>query len=133
MPTLSPTPQAFKPTGRYTTDRREALHKAHPEGFLTSDELALLDDFMCKQNEAFAWNDDERGRFKKEFFPPIDFPVLPHTPWIQRNIPIPPGIYPEVCAAIKRKIAAGVYEPSNASYSLEPLNAVTIQHSGVVP
>ncbi|KZT20700.1 hypothetical protein NEOLEDRAFT_1075154, partial [Neolentinus lepideus HHB14362 ss-1] len=114
---------------------------------------------MCKQNEAFAWNDDERGRFKKEFFPPIDFPVLPHTPWIQRNIPIPPGIYPEVCAVIKRKIAAGVYEPSNASYrsrwfcrhvgcisvvkkdgkslrlvhSLEPPNAVTIQHSGVVP
>ncbi|KZT18146.1 hypothetical protein NEOLEDRAFT_1196163, partial [Neolentinus lepideus HHB14362 ss-1] len=78
MPTLSPTPQAFKPTGRYTADRREALHKAHPEGFLTSDKLALLDDFMCKQNEAFAWNDDERGRFKKEFFLPIDFPVLPH-------------------------------------------------------
>ena len=53
---------------------------------------------------------------------------------------------------MKRKIEAGVYEPSNASYrsrwfcvvkkdgkslrivhSLEPLNAVTIQHSGVPP
>ncbi|KZT20051.1 hypothetical protein NEOLEDRAFT_1076493 [Neolentinus lepideus HHB14362 ss-1] len=92
----------------------------------------LLDDFMCKQNEAFAWNDNECGCFKKEFFPPIDFPVLLHTPWIQRNILILPGIYPKVCAVIKCKIAAGVYEPSNASYSLEPLNAVTIQHSGVI-
>ncbi|ETW82378.1 hypothetical protein HETIRDRAFT_314923, partial [Heterobasidion irregulare TC 32-1] len=70
-------------------------------------------------------------------------------------MPIPPGIYDEVCRLIKTKIAAGVYEPSNSSYrsrwftvvkktnstatgtklhivhSLEPLNAVTIQHSGV--
>jgi hypothetical protein len=53
---------------------------------------------------------------------------------------------------IKKKIEAGVYEPSNSSYrsrwfcvmkkdgkslhsvhSLEPLNKVTIQHSGIVP
>jgi hypothetical protein len=69
-----------------------------------------------------------------------------------RNIPIPPGIYNQVCELIKRKIDAGVFEPSNSSYhsrwfcvvkkdgtllrivqSLEPLNAVTIAHSGVIP
>jgi hypothetical protein len=58
----------------------------------------------------------------------------------------------EFCKIIKKKIVAGVYEPSNASYrskffgvvkkdgksirlvhALEPLNAVTIAHSGVPP
>lgn len=74
-----------------------------------------------------------------------------YTPWVLRNILIPPGKYQEICSIIKSKIEAGVYEPSNSSYrsrwfcvekkngklrlvhSLEPLNAVTIQHSGVPP
>ena len=73
-------------------------------------------------------------------------------PWMEKNIPIPPGIYNEVCRVIKTKIDAGVYEPSNSSYrsrwfcvikkdgkslrlvhSLEPLNQVTIAHSGIPP
>ncbi|KIL54046.1 hypothetical protein M378DRAFT_93223, partial [Amanita muscaria Koide BX008] len=67
------------------------------------------------------------------------------------TLQIPPGIYNQVCEMIRTKIAAGVYEPSNSSYrsrwfcvvkkdgklrivhALEPLNAVTIQHSGVTP
>src|ERR1700730_12705795 len=108
--------------------------------------------FMAEQNEGFAWSDAERGHFRTDFFPAVEFPVIPHTPWIQRNIPIPPGIYEEVCALVRKKIEAGVYEPSNSSYrsrwfvvakkdgkslrivhSLEPLNAVTIRHSGVTP
>ena len=69
-----------------------------------------------------------------------------------KNIPIPPGLYPEICRIIKVKLEAGVYEPSNSSYrsrwfcvvkkdgkslrivhSLEPLYEVTIAHSGVPP
>ena len=78
-------------------------------------------------------------------------PVIEHKPWVLRNMPIPPGIYGEVCKIIQTKIDAGVYERSNSSYrsrwftvlkkggklrivhSLEPLNTVTIQHSGVPP
>ncbi len=74
------------------------------------------------------------------------------TPWVQKNIPIPLGIFEEVCKIICTKIQAGVYKPSNSSYhshwfcivkkdgkslrlvhSLEPLNAVTIKHWGVPP
>ena len=107
---------------------------------------------MCKQEKGFAWTDLERGRFRSDFFPLIEFPVVPHTPWVLRNILIPPGIYDEVCHVIKKKLKAGVYERSNSSYrsqwftvlkkggkalrlvhSLEPLNKVTIRHSGVVP
>ena len=111
-----------------------------------------MHDFMCKQEKGFAWNDSERGRFRTDFFPPIEFPLVPHTPWLIRNIPIPPGLYQEVCGIIRKKISSGVYEPSNSSYrskwfcvlkkdgkslrivhSLEPLNAVTIKHAGVTP
>jgi hypothetical protein len=100
----------------------------------------------------FAWDDLERGRFREDFFPPVVMPVVEHKPWVLRNMPIPPGIYADVCKIIQTKIDAGVYERSNFSYrsrwftvlkkggtalrivhSLEPLNAVTIQHSGVPP
>ena len=108
--------------------------------------------FMCLQEAGFAWTDQERGHFREDFFPPIEIPTIPHKPWTQRNIPILPGIYEEVCKLIKRKLEAGVYEPSNSSYrsrwfcivkkdrksfrivhSLEPLNKVTIKHAGVTP
>ncbi len=149
MPSLDPNPPVFVPTGRYTLERRDALRAAHK--WLQPAELDLLDDLMCKQNRAFTWDDSERGSFRRDMFPPVRFPVVPHVPWVEKNFPIPPGIYDQATALIQKKIDAGVYEPSNASYrsrwfcvlkkdgnirivhSLEPLNAVTIQQSGVPP
>jgi hypothetical protein len=152
IPKLNPRPPPFSPTPRYDSDRKAIIDKNHPGDFLWPEERNLMHDFIRNQAEGFAWNDKERGTFREDFFPPIDFPVVPHTPWVQRNIPIPPGVYEEVCEIIKKKIEAGAYEPSNSSYrsrwflvykkdgkslrpvhSLEPLNKVTIQHSGVVP
>lgn len=108
--------------------------------------------FMMLQSEGFAWNNSEWGRFHEDFFAPVDIPVVPHKPWVLKNIPIPPSLYKEVCRIIKSKLDAGVYEQSNSSYrprwfcvikkdgknsrlvhSLEPLNEVTIVHSGVPP
>ena len=68
------------------------------------------------QDKAFAWCPEEIGTLNEEFFPPVKIPVLPHEPWVEKNIPIPPGIFEEVCKIIKDKIDSGVYEPSNASY-----------------
>ena len=150
MPTIQPRPPDFTPTGRYTEERRKQFEGLHAD-FLEPEELRLMHHFMMEQNEGFAWDDSERGRFKSEYFPSVEIPTIAHEPWVQKNIPIPPGIYKEVCEIIKTKISAGVYEPSNSSYrsrwfcvakkdgrlrivhSLEPLNAVTIQHSGVTP
>jgi hypothetical protein len=114
--------------------------------------LKLIDYIMGAQHEAFAWDNSQRGRFKKEFFPDVKFPVVPHIPWVERNIPIPPGLYNDVCKLIKTKIDAGTYEELNSSYkskwfcmfkkdgksfqivhSLEPLNKVTMAHSGLLP
>ena len=56
---------------------------------------------MMIHQDAFAWDDLERGHFREDFFPPVEIPTVPHTPWVLRNIPIPPGIYDEVCALLK--------------------------------
>jgi len=152
MPTLSPNPPDFEPAGRYTEERKAQFDRVHKGDFLLTEERKLMHHFMMLQSHGFAWDDTERGRFREDFFPPIDIPVVPHKPWVLKNIPIPPGLYPEICRIIKVKLDAGVYEPSNSSYrsrwfcvikkdgkslrlvhSLEPLNEVTIAHSGVPP
>lgn len=152
MPVLNPNPPEFVPTGRYTQERKEVIDKVHKGDFLWPEERKLVHHLMMEQDLAFAWEDSERGRFRVDFFPPVVMPTVEHKPWVYRNIPIPSGIYDEVCQLVKKKIEIGVYEPSNASYrsrwftvakkdgkslrivhSLEPLNAVTIAHSGVPP
>ena len=152
LPILSPHPPPFTPYGRYTTERREVIDKCHPPGFLLPEERKLMHHFMTLHQDGFAWNDSERGHFREDFFPPVEIPTIAHEPWVLRNIPIPPGLYKEVCQLIQNKIDAGVFEPSNSSYrsrwftvtkkdgkslcivqSLEPLNAITIAHSGVPP
>ena len=152
LPTLSPHPPPFTLNGCYTEERRAKMDDLHSTDFLWPAECELLHHFVSLQNEGFAWDDSKRGHFREDFFPPIEIPVVAHTPWVERNIPIPPGIYDEVCRIIRVKMDAGVYEQSNSSYrsrwfcivkkdttslrlvhSLEPLNAVTIQHSGVTP
>ena len=101
-------------------------------------------------NGGFTWSDQERGLFRKDFFPLVEILTILHKPWAQRNIPILPRIYDEVCRLIKVKINASVYKPLNSSYqlhwfcvikkdgkplwivhSLEPLNQVTIKHARV--
>ena len=152
MPILNTRPPDFTPTGRYTQERKDALDKVHEGSFLLPEERKLVHHLVMEQNRAFAWDDTERGRFREDFFPPVVIPTIEHKPWVYRNIPIPPGIFEEICGMVQQKIKAGVYEPSNASYrsrwftvakkdgkslrivhSLEPLNAVTIAHSGLPP
>jgi hypothetical protein len=151
LPALNPNPPEFQPEGRYTTERKEDVEERHGD-FLWPEEMKCLHDIIRNHEQAFAWNDDERGSFRKDFFPPIEFPLVEHEAWVERSIPIPRGQLEEFCKIIKKRLDAGVYEPSNASYrskffgvlkkdgksirlvhALEPLNAVTIAHSGVPP
>jgi hypothetical protein len=152
MPELVTNPPEFEPTGRYTQERKDQFDKVHKGDFLLPEERKLMHHLMMKQSYGFAWDDTERGKFREDFFPPVEIPVVPHKPWVLKNIPIPPGLYPEICRLVKVKTEAKVYEHSNSSYrspwfcvikkdmknlrivhNLEPLNKVTIAHSGVPP
>ena len=95
LPTLPTNPPKFKPTGHYTKEQKDIFDKAHPS-FFWPPERHLLHSFMMIHNDAFAWNNSECGHFREDFFPPVDIPVIPHKPWIQCNIPIPPGLYKEL-------------------------------------
>jgi len=125
---------------------------AHPTGFLLPAEHNLMHYFMMLHQDSFAWNHTERSHFCEDFFPLVEIPVVPHKPWIIKNHPIPPGIYHELCKLLQKKIDASVLEGSCASYCggwfavvkkdgkslrivqlLEPLNAIIIAHSGVIP
>ncbi|KAG5718736.1 hypothetical protein E4T56_gene2710 [Termitomyces sp. T112] len=134
MPKLDPNPPDFKPTGRYTAECKEIIDQVHGDGFLWPEEMKAVHHLMMLQNEAFAWDDSQRGRLKEEFFPPVVMPVIPHTPWVLKNIPIAPGLRDKICQMIKQKIEAGVYEPSNSSYQSQWFTALKKDaHSGLPP
>lgn len=151
MPMLPTHPPEFTPGVRYTKVRMEEQN-VNPDGFLWPEEEKLVHHIIRTHELAFAWDESEKGHFRSDYFEPLRLPVLPHTPWAEKNIPIPPGIRDKVIAAVKEKIASGVYEPSNSSYrsrwfcvpkkdgvslrivhDLQPLNAVTIKDSGCPP
>ena len=152
LPTLSLHPPPFIPCGCYTKEQRAKMDNLHSSDFLWPTKCNLLHHFISIQNEGFAWDNSKHGHFHEDFFPPVKSPIVAHTPWVERNIPILPSIYDKVCRIICVKMDAGVYEWSNLSYhshwfcivnkdttslhlihSLEPLNVVTIQHSRVTP
>jgi hypothetical protein len=84
--------------------------------FLWPEELKLLQ-YVLQLNElGLAWTEEEKGRFRDDYFSPVKIPVIEHVPWIHKNIPIPYGILDDVIQIFKDKLAAGVYEPSDASY-----------------
>ena len=97
IPKLNPRPPDFTATGRYTEEHKAQFDQVHNGAFLLPEERKLVHHFMCLQNGGFAWSDQERRLFHKDFFPPVEILTIPHKPWAQRNIPIPPGIYDEVC------------------------------------
>ena len=113
--TLLTDPPKFKHTGHYKRKRKDKFDEVHP-GFLWPPERHLLHYFMMIHNNTFTWDNSECGHFQEDFFPLVDIPVIPHKPWIQCNIPIPPGLYEELCRVVKQKLDTGVFEPSNSSY-----------------
>jgi len=71
-------PPEFQPKGRYSLERKRKLDAAHSEEFLCPEERKLMHWLVAEQNEVFAWDDIERGKFKEEFFPPIEIPTVAH-------------------------------------------------------
>jgi hypothetical protein len=151
LPILPTHPPEFEPGARYTRERMEAM-PVNKDGFLWPEEVKLVHYLIREHKYAFAWNENEKGKFSDEYFDPVVIPTVEHVPWVLRNIPIPPGIYDQVVEVIKHKIRTGVFESSNSSYrsrwfcvlkkdgkslrlvhDLQPLNAVTIRDSALIP
>jgi len=150
LPLLPTHPPDFMPGERLTQECLDTLN-LNANDFLWPEELKLVQ-FVLRTNEkALAWTEAEKGRFRDDYFSPVKIPVIEHTPWMHKNLPIPPGMLADVIKIFWEKIAAGVYEPSDSSYrsrwfcvykksgalrlvhDLQPLNAITICNSRVPP
>ena len=115
LPKLPTAPPDFTPGERYTEERKN-LMPINPDGFLWPEEEKLVLYIMRMHEDAFAWTEEEKGKFSENYFEPVVIPTVEHVPWMLKNIPIPLGIYDQVIEVIRKKIQAGVYEPSNSSY-----------------
>ena len=151
LPQLSLHPLAPRVFGSRLTKERWEEFGWRKTGFLWKEEENLLFEVLVKNEDALAWEDAERGRFRDDYFDPVVIPTVEHEPWALKNIPIPHGLRKEVIKFIKEKIACGTYEPSGSSYrsrwfcvpkkngkfrivhDLQPLNAVTIKDAGLPP
>jgi hypothetical protein len=151
MPELPTHPPEFIPGSRFTRDRANKLD-LDPANWLWPEELKLIRWLVHVHKHTFTWCASECGRLNETYFLPYKIPTVPHTPWSQQNIPIPPAMLGEVIRIIKEKISLGVYEPSTAAYrsrwfcvvkkdgkslrlvhDLQLLNAVTIRNASVPP
>ncbi|VDC04371.1 unnamed protein product [Peniophora sp. CBMAI 1063] len=150
LPVLPTHPPDFEPTERLSRERLDSM-KLNEDGTLWPEEVKLFEHIIRLCDKSLAFSDDERGTLRQDYFSDYIIPTVPHIPWTHKNIPIPPGIEPQVITMLKDKIRAGVYEPAQSSYrsrwfcivkkngklrivhDLQTLNGVTIKDTGVPP
>jgi hypothetical protein len=151
LPKLASVCPPLVDTPRMNQERLAKL-EINSTGFLWPQEVELFNQVMWLNQNAIAFEEDERGTLKESYFTPYIIPTVPHTAWEYRNIPIPPvRIKDKVIELLKHKINAGVYEPSQSAYrsrwfcvlkkngklrivhDLQPLNKVTIRDAGLPP
>ena len=150
LPKLPESPKEFVPTAKFTQERMNKLgidanHHIRPE------EQKLLKHVLAINERSIAFDESERGTFRQDYFSDYKIPINEHEPWMEKNIPIPPGFRDQILQMLREKIDAGVYEPTQSSYrskwfcvkkktgdlrivhDLQKLNSVTIRDTGVPP
>ncbi|SJL17472.1 uncharacterized protein ARMOST_21023 [Armillaria ostoyae] len=143
-------PPEFQPTERLTEERMKELN-VNQDNFLWPEEEKLFKHVMKLNEQTLPYEEKDRGTFSQEYFSDYVMPVVEHTPWEYKNIPIPPGIRQKVIEFLKSKMEAGVYEASQSSYrsrwfcilkksgalrlihDLQPLNKISIRDAGQIP
>ncbi|KZO90296.1 hypothetical protein CALVIDRAFT_547625 [Calocera viscosa TUFC12733] len=108
-------PPPFSPGFRLTQDRFDNM-EINKFGFLWPEEERLVAWILHVHEMAFSWEEVEIGRFRNDYFDPVVFPIIEHTPWQEKNIPIPPALIDTVIQTIREKIKAGAYEPAQSAY-----------------
>ncbi|KII90435.1 hypothetical protein PLICRDRAFT_28501 [Plicaturopsis crispa FD-325 SS-3] len=116
LPHLTRQPPEFTPSLKLTQERMDQLD-VNDSGYLWPEEEKLFKWIMKINEDALAFDDQDRGTLKESYFSPYIIPTVPHSPWECKNIPIPPGIRTQVIEILKQKIDAGVYEPSRQCYT----------------
>jgi transposase InsO family protein len=150
LPTLPYHPPIFSPTPKITSERMADLAiDTHKE--LLPEERKLLQHVLKLNERSIAFDESERGTFRRDYFTDYKIPTTEHTPWTEKNIRRPQGHQEELIRLLREKIKAKVYEPAYTPYrskwfyvmkkdgglrivhDLQKLNKVTIRDSAVPP
>ncbi|MBW0535275.1 hypothetical protein O181_074990 [Austropuccinia psidii MF-1] len=147
---LSPKPPKFMTTSKITQERC-ALINFGPPGWLSEEERSLLMSVIVLREKAIAFSAEDRGLLKHSYGKPYKIPVIPHTTWQKKPIPIPNPIKPQFIEFVREMIRTGLYEQSTCSYTSpvfcvsksngkliivydsQDLDKVTIKDSGLPP
>ena len=150
LPNLPHHPPEFKPTPKVTTERMASLGIDKNQE-LWPEEKKLLQHVLVLNQRSIAFDEQERGTFRRDYFSDYKMPVVEHVPWQDKNMRLPQGYKDEIIRLLKEKITAGVYEEAQSSYrsrwfcvkkkngelrivhDLQKLNGVSIRDSGVPP
>ncbi|MBW0581338.1 hypothetical protein O181_121053 [Austropuccinia psidii MF-1] len=91
---LSPKPPKFMVTSKITQGRFELI-SFEPPGWLSEEEKSLLMSVIGLREKGIALSAEERGLLKHSYGKPYKIPLIPHTPWKKKPIPIPKPIIPQ--------------------------------------
>lgn len=150
LTTLSKNPPKFVPSKHLTQERLDSL-EINGVNFLWPEEVRLFEQVMLANEAALAFEENERGTLREDYFSPYIMPTVEHVAWEEKNIPIPQGIKEQVIELLRHKMDAGVYEHCQSAYrskwfcvlkkngklrlvhDLQALNAVSIRDAGGPP
>jgi hypothetical protein len=150
LPALPTHPPEFIPTLRMTQEWMDRL-AVDDNSDLSKEEKCLLKHILVLNEHSIAFTEDERGTFRWDHFSDYQIPITFHVPWMDKNIPLPPGRCEQIIQMLKKKMEVGVYEKAQSSYwsrwfcvqkkngelrivhDLQKLNGVTIRDTGVPP
>jgi transposase InsO family protein len=135
---------------RLTDERMQSMRVG--DGLLTEVEVDYFKERLQEVDGAFAFEDREMGLLKTSVEPPIRVPMVPHIPWSHAPYPVPRALHDQVVELLKKKMEAGVIEPSIGGYAnrwfvvqkkdgkalrfiqdAQEVNRHTIRNSGVPP
>jgi len=83
----APWPPDFQPTAKITEERLGVVNFG-PEGWLLPEEVKLFRHLIILRQNALAFCPAERGLLKHSYGLPYVIPVIEHTPWQKKPIPI---------------------------------------------
>jgi hypothetical protein len=151
LPAIPLIPPPFKDGRRVTKNRLEKLN-LNANGFLSAEELRIFEYILLVNENAIAFDESEKGKFRDDYFSPYIIPTMPHVPWAESMIPIPPSLRDQVNQLLREKIKNGTYERTESTsyrsrwftvkkkngkvrivHNLEPLNAVAVKDIGLPP
>jgi hypothetical protein len=93
LPVLDPDSPPFITTDFYTLAQQPQPNPNYPGSFWWPAEKDLMHCFMLAYALGFTWSKGKLGSFRFDFFLLIDFPITPHTPWVEHIFPPFPRYY----------------------------------------